>query len=219
MRSVVRASTPEVFAVLLRADYAARGECIEWMFPATVTLAPGDTSRQARFDDEKVRRPYELLRDVGLVTREEVRPGDRDWYFRPSAWVDSGGTKRVVRYVLTERGRHDAEQETVARGVVERLCYGRRRLLTVDSVVTRDPLPGWTPDDGVRYGEASAWVLHTVTVDALTPWSLDLARRDTLRDVMPDPKLLEGRQQRWAEFGSRGGPWKLTSTNSLGPRP
>jgi hypothetical protein len=217
-RTAVSASTPEGFAALLRADYAARSECIERTFPATISLAPGDTSRQARFQDEQHQRPFELLRDAGLVTREEVRPGDRDWRLPPSAWVDAGGTKRIVRYVLNERGRGDAEKETVAAGVVERLCYGRRRLLTVDSVVTRNPPPAWTLEDGVRYGDASAFVLHTVTVDDMTPWALELARRDTLRDVMPDPSVLEGPQKRWAAFTSRGGPWTLTSTNSLGPQ-
>ena len=217
-RAVVAASTPESFAALLRSEYAARRECIDRPFPAVVFLTAGDSSRQARPETDFSARRYELLRDAGLAIREEVRPGDHDWSGLPASSVDSGGTRRIVRYVLSERGRRDADTETVADGVVERLCYGRRRLLTVDSVVTRRPLPAWTLEDGVRYSSASAWVLHTITIDSMTPWALDLARRDTLRDVMPDVAHLEGAQKRWAAFDSRGEPWTLTSTNSLGPR-
>lgn len=216
-RALVSASTPDGFAARLRAEYAARRECIEQSFPATVYLTPGDTSLAARSQDERYQRPFALLRDAGLVTGEEVRPGDRDWRLPPSAWVDSGGTKRIVRYVLSERGRRDAEATPVDGAVVERLCFGRRRLVAVDSVVTRNPTPAWTLEDGVRYGDAWAWVRHTVVVDSLTPWALDLARRDSLRDVMPPASQLENQQERWAEFNSRDGSWMITSTTSRGP--
>jgi hypothetical protein len=59
--------------------------------------------------------------------------------------------------------------------------------------------------DGVRYSDPSASIVHTVTVDDVTAWALEVARRDTLRHVMPDPALLQGPRKRWAHSVARRG--------------
>lgn len=217
-RALVRAATPERFAGLLRARYAARRACLfNRHFPTTVSLTPGDTSARARADEERYTRPYELLRAAGLVTREDVRPGDRDWWPPRNAHVDSGGTRRIVRYVLSERGRRDAEPDTTGSGPGERLCYARRRLVVIDTVVTRGPLPGWSVEKGVNFSGARAWVLHTVAFDSVAEWAPEVARRDTLQEVGPRPDQLEGPERHWASFGVVDGAWVLGDDQTLGP--
>ena len=188
-RALVRSAIPERFADMLRARYAARRACIDRHFPTTVLVTPRDTSARTREEHERYMRPFELLRDAGLVTLEEVRPGDRDRLPYTAAQVDSG---HVARYVLSERGRLDAEPDTAGSGPGERLCYARLRLVVIDTVVTSGPSPAWSLDRGVTFGGAYAYVLHTVVFDSVAPWTPERARRDSLQDVAPRLEQLEG---------------------------
>ena len=218
-RDVVRSATSDTFAALLTARFAAERACIpDLFFPSTVILTPGDTSARARGQDEQYTRRFEILRAVGLATREEVRPGDPDWRLPNAQHVDSGGTHRVVRYTLTERALGDAESVDVkARDSRMRLCFARRRLVSVDSVVTRGPFPGWNPNDGVTSAAPVAFVRQTIAFDSVAAWVPDVAQRDSLQDLLPKLQRLEGPQQRWASFDVRDGAWRLTSVESLGP--
>ena len=218
-RELVRSATPATFAALLKARFAAEHACIpDLLLPQTVLLTPGDTSARARSQDEQYMRRFEILRAAGLVTREEVLPGDPDWRLPRAAHVDSGGTRRVARYVLTTPALGDAELvDANARNSSARLCFARRRLVSVDSVVTRGPLPGWNPNDGVTSAAPVAFVRHTIAFDSLAAWVPDVGQRDSLQDLLPKPGQLEGLQQRWASFEAWNGAWRLSSVESLGP--
>ena len=214
-RAVLRTASPERFTELLRARYAAERACLEQRFPATVILSPGDTSRRARLEDERYTRPYELLRAVGLLNREEVHPGDRDWNMPKASHVDSGGPHRIVRYALTEGAQRDAQATEGG----QHLCYARPRFVVVDSVVTRGLAPSWSPGEGVRYSQAVAYARHVVMFDSVAPWAREVARRDSLQDFgMLRPALIDGPQRRWAELWVRDGGWMYTGMHIDAPQ-
>lgn len=215
-RAVARSATPETFAALLKARYAAERACIdERRFPATIILTPGDTSTRTRAQEAQYARPYELLRAAGLVTRGEVLPGDPDWRVPNASGVHPAGVERMVRYILTDRGRRDAEAVAGGRDRLMRLCFARRRLVSVDSVVTRGPLPGWTPNAGVTYSTAFASVRHTIVFDSVATWARELAERDTLRDLLPESSRFNGPQQRWATFAAGSAGWEIASVDAV----
>jgi hypothetical protein len=181
-----------------------------------VIQSPGDSSRRARLTDEQYARPYEVLREAGLVTRDEVRPGERDWRLPARAFVDSGGPNRVLRYTVSAPARRDAERSDGGEG--ERLCYARRRLVAVVEIVARGPSPSWTPGDGVRYSHAVVFVEHVIAFDSVAPRHRARPRRDGASDFgMLQPALLSGPQHRWAEFWLRDGAWMYVGTQRTPP--
>lgn len=214
-RAVMRTATPERFAGLLRERYARERACLEQRFPQAVVVSTADTTPGRRFEDEIFVRPYELLRSVGVVTREEVHPGDPDWKLARKARVDSGGADRIVRYVLTDDARRDAE--AIEGG--QHLCYARPRFVTVDSIVPRGLSPSWSPDKGVRYSQAMVFARHVVVFDSVPEWAHEVARRDSLQSLgMLRPALLHGPQHRWSEFWVRDGDWMYAGTHIDGPQ-
>jgi hypothetical protein len=216
-RAFVASATPAGFAELLRARYGAERACLDRRFPEAIILSPGDSSRRARMTDEEYTRPYEVLRAVGLVARDEVQPGERDWRLPVKGHVDSGGLHRVVRYSLAEGARRDAERKDA--GGNQRLCYARPRLIAVDSIIAHEPSPGWSPDEGVRYSQAVVFVGHLVAFDSVAPWVRDVVERDSMSDFGElNPRLLHGPQHRWAEFWVRNGDWIYAGIRTTTPR-
>lgn len=209
-RAALERITPDALSLLLRERYATERACLQdIVFPAIVFL-DADSADPAATRVPIYMRRFETLRGGGLVTREEVRPGDRDWRVGRAAHIDSGGTKRVVRYVLTARGRASSEALPDAHDDgMEQLCYARRRLLAVDSVVVREPTlrfgqPGvmGAGNEPARYVDGSIHAGHTVAHDSVASWVDDVVRGDSLQDFGElHPRLVAGVQRRWAHFG------------------
>ena len=208
-RDALDRATPDTWAQLLRDHYGAERACLtDLQFPATVIVTVDTTAAGARATDH--RRRYEVLHAVGLVEREEVRPGQAGWILPPAAHVDSGGRNRVVRYLLTARGLEGSEPVATADGSESRrLCYARRRLLSVDSVIVRRPslqlgtigVMGGS-DAPARYGDGGAHVGHTLAFDSVATWVEEVAARDSGYDFLElAPELVVGPQVRWARLG------------------
>lgn len=206
-RETLRRATRETFASLLRDHYGAERACLaDLAFPASVFVIIDTTVAAAGTTDH--RRRYEVLHAVGLVEREEIRPGQDGRH--PATHVASGGSMRQVRYRLTARGLEGSEPVAGDDGAgARRLCYARRRLVSVDSVVSRQPsfqfgtvgIMGGS-DAPARYGAGGALVGHTLAFDSVASWVGEVAARDEGYDFLEiAPRLLEGRQVRWARFG------------------
>lgn len=211
-RTMVKEATPDHLAGLLRERFAVEGACLDQLYPATVH---DDTATTA---DDSYDRPYELLRSVGLVTREEVHPGDADWALPASASVDSGGTKRITRYTLTPRAEPYTEPLAPDDARL-RLCWAKRRLLGVDSVVTRGPTMSISAGRGVTWTPPTAYVRYAVTFEQVAPWVLEVVPRDTLSEFgQLRAPMMDGTQHRWATFTPYDGAWIYSGSSTAGPR-